>query len=183
MSTVDIVLLIMLGLGAVKGYLRGFIVELLSFLAFFIGLFLALELTIPVALNVFGETEYHDVIAVIVFIALFILLSMAIKAGAKALKKMVDVTLFGTLDNIAGAVAGVLKWAFVISIVFWVFESVGFDFEEKYANGSFIFPYIVGIGPMVFGWLSDIIPLIQDLMDGMDKMSRKETFITLNRIF
>ena len=151
MGTFDIILLIFLGLGAVKGYANGFIVEFLTFIAFFIGLFLALELTVPVSLSLFEGRDYFDVGAVIVFIALFILLSLAIKAGAKALKKVIDMTIFGSIDNLMGAFAGAIKWAFVLSVIFWVLDSVGFEIEERYAANAIIFPYIVGIGPTFFG--------------------------------
>lgn len=181
MGTLDIVLLILLGLGAVKGYLQGLIVEFFSFLAFFVGLFLALELTLPVANRFFGSSAYFEIIAVCVFIGLFILLSMAIKVGAKALKKVVDFTFFGTLDNLAGGIAGILKWAFIISIVFWVLDSVGFEFVERYADDSLIFPYIVPIGPKIFGWLSEILPFFKDLIDSMEGISRKgNSLVTSN---
>lgn len=179
MSTVDIALVILLGFGAVKGYLQGFIVELFSFLAFFIGLFLALELTVPVSVNLFGDSSYFEFAAIFVFIGLFILLSMLIKLGAKGLKKAVDITVFGTLDNLVGAFAGLLKVAFILSIVFWIFESVGTEFVNQYVDESTIFPYIVGIGPKVFGWLAEALPFIDDLIDSMEKMSdSKNTFMT-----
>ncbi|MEQ9468930.1 MAG: CvpA family protein [Ekhidna sp.] len=179
MGTFDIIILILLILGGVKGYQNGFIVELLSFLAFFIGLFLALELTVPVSVGLFGESSYFDVAAILVFFGLFLLLTLAIKAGAKALKNMVDMTIFGSLDNLVGAFAGAFKAAFIISIIFWVFESVGFDLIERYADDTFIFPYIVHIGPTVFGWLSEVIPFIRDLIDSMDQMPKgKDTYIT-----
>ncbi|MEQ8907329.1 CvpA family protein [Ekhidna sp.] len=180
MSTLDIILLVLLGVGAVKGYARGFIVETLSFLAFFIGLFLALELTIPVSTGLFGGTGYFEIAAILVFIGLFLLLSLAIKAGAKALKSMVDMTIFGSVDNLIGAFAGAFKWAFIFSILFWVFESVGVDLTERYAKDAIIFPYIVGIGPTVFGWLGEILPFIKDLIDSLDTLPKdKDTFMTL----
>lgn len=172
METLDIILLILLGLGAFKGYSRGFIVEIFSFVAFFIGLFLALELTVPVATGLFGKSDYFEVSAILVFIALFILLSLAIKAGAKALKNIIDMTLFGTLDNLVGAVAGAFKWAFVISIIFWVFDSVGFDLKDRYAQDAIIFPYIVDIGPTVFEWLGQVIPFIRDLIDSLENLPK-----------
>lgn len=180
MSTFDIIILILLGFGAVKGYMRGFIVEILSFVAFFIGLFLALELTVPVSTGLFGDTSYFEVAAVLVFIGLFVLLSLAIKAGAKALKNMIDMTIFGSVDNLVGAFAGLFKWAFIISIIFWVFESVGFDIANRYADNAIIFPYIVHIGPTVFEWLSEVIPFIRDLIDSMERLPKnKDTYMTL----
>lgn len=182
MSTADIILLACLVFGAVKGYANGFIVEFFSFVAFFVGLFVALELTIPVSIALFGATTYFQLMAVVVFISLFIVLSLAIKGGAKLLKNAIDMTLFGSVDNLAGAVAGMLKIAFVLSVVFWVFESVGFDFQERYAKEAVIFPYIVHIGPMIFDWLSLVIPFVRDLMDSMEDLpKKKDTFMTLVR--
>ena len=104
---------------------------------------------------------------------------MLIKTSAKGLKKAVDITVFGTLDNIVGGLAGILKWGFILSIVSWVLHSVGWDFESEYADDSIIFPYIRNIGPAIFGWLSEIMPFIQDLIDSMEKMPQsKDTYMT-----
>lgn len=179
MNTADIVILVILGFGAVKGYLHGFIVEVFSFLGFFIGLILALQLTIPVTAEFFSDSGFFDLISIGVFVALFILLSVGIRMGARILKKMIDVTLFGTIDNMVGAVAGLLKWAFLVSMIAWVFDSVGFEFQQNLVTNSLIFPYIVGIGPWIFGWLGDIIPFIHDLIDSMDSIKEsKDTYLT-----
>ena len=174
MNTLDIVILVILGFGAIKGYRRGFIVEFLSFLAFFLGLFLALELTIPTTKWLFGSSSYYQLASILTFIGLFILLSLAIKAGAKVFKGVVDTTIFGGLDDIIGALAGIIKWIFVLSIVIWVFDSVGFNIKDRYASDAVIFPYIVDIGPEVFRWLSKIMPFIQDLIDSLENASNKD---------
>ena len=165
---------------AFKGYSNGFIVELFSLLAFFIGLFLALELTIPVSLRFFGENSYFEVIAIVVFIGLFILLSYLIRVTAKMIKKAVDITPFGTLDNLVGAIAGAFKAALVISIILWVASSVGIDFQKSYAEGSVILPYIGAVGPAVFEAFGYLIPLFDDLIDTMDNIPKtKDTFISV----
>ncbi len=180
MSLFDIILLVLLGLGALKGFRNGFIVEIFSFLAFFIGLFIALEFTIPVTVSLFGSSSYFDLIAIVVFILLFVLLSFLIRLGAKSIKSVVDFTLLGTVDNFFGAVAGAFKSAFIISVIFWVIQSVGVDVIERYSDDTVIFPYIVGIGPTVFEWLSGLIPLIQDLMDTMDSLpTQKDSVLTM----
>lgn len=180
MGIFDIFVLILIALGAFKGYTNGFVVELFSLLAFFIGILLALQLTIPVTIRFFGDSNYFEVISILVFIGLFILLSFLIKAGAKLLKSAIDITPFGILDNIAGAVSGVLKLAVIISVVIWVSSSVGIDFQNAYAKESVIFPYIVDIGPSVFKAIGHLIPVIQDLIDSMDNIPKtKDTLISV----
>lgn len=170
MNKADIILLIILGFGAIKGFRQGFIVELFSFLAFFIGLFLALEFTIPVSIYLFGASDFFEIGTIFVFLGLFVLLIFGIRLAAKGLKKAMDITVFGTLDNLAGAAAGTLKMAFIVSIVYWVFDSVGVQFMNQYIDDSSIFPYIVDIGPNVFEWLGKAIPFIRDLIDSMEDM-------------
>ena len=170
MSTFDIIIIVFLILGAFKGYKQGLIVEVFSFIAFFLGLFLALEFTIPISMNLFESTSFFDVGAIIVFIALFILLSILIKAAAKAIKKMVDFTFLGTLDNILGSVAGLFKSAFIISVILWVFSSVGFDIVNRYVDDTMVLQYIVPLGPVVFEWASSVIPYVKDLIDTMENL-------------
>lgn len=153
--------------------------EVFSFIAFFVGLFLALELTIPVSNWLFGSTGFFEIGAILVFIVLFVLLTIAIKAAAKLVKSVIDITFFGILDNILGAVAGLFKWAFILSVVFWVFDSVGLDVISKYSADTIIFPYIVGIGPTVFELLSGLVPLIKDLIDSMENLPKKDSLLTL----
>jgi len=172
------VILGILAFGAIKGYLRGFIVEIFSFFGFFIGLVLALQLTLPITIRFFSESKYFDLIAVLVFIALFVLLGIGIKAGAKLIKKMVDLTLFGTLDNIVGAVTGIIKWAFLLSVLVWVFDSVGIDFEKRLSSST-VYSHIKQMGPVVFGWLGGFIPFIQDLVDMLKDIPKtKNSYLT-----
>ena len=180
MSTLDIILLILLITGAVKGYKNGFIIESFSFLAFFIGLFVALELTIPISLALFEGSSFFDLGAIGIFIALFVILTILVNASAKAFKKAIDMTLLGSVDNLFGAFAGIFKWVFVVSILIWVLDSVGFEIADRYAANTIILPYIVQVGPVIFGWIGEVIPFVQDLIDSMDQLpERGSTYMTV----
>ena len=179
MSTADIIILVILGFGAIKGFMNGFIVEVVSFFGFFIGLILALQFTIPVTTWLFAESSYLDFIAIGVFVGLFVLLTVGIKLGAKILKKMIDVTIFGTLDTLVGAVTGIVKWGFLISMLAWIFNSVGFEVQKSFLNESIIFPYLAKVGPAIFDWIGRLIPYIQDLIDSLDSIpSTKQEYLT-----
>ncbi len=165
MSVADWILTAILAVGAFKGFSRGFIVEVFSFFGFFIGLVVALHLTLPVTISFFSDSSYFAVIAIGVFIALVILLGIGIKAIAKLIKNVIDLTLLGAVDNFVGALTGVLKWAFLISILLWIFESVGVNLEQGLAADSTIMPFIIDLGPYLFGILGDFIPFVQDIID------------------
>ena len=179
MNIFDIIVLLLLGLGAIKGYQQGFIVEIFSLLAFFLGLFLALKLTIPISRSLFSSGSFFEMGAIITFILLFLLLTITIKVGAKAIKSFVHITFLGILDNLFGALVGSFKFAFIVSIVFWVLDSVGLDIVTEYMDDAIIFPYIVGVGPKIFEWLSTLLPFIRELIDSMESLPNdKNTMLT-----
>lgn len=165
MDIFDIVLLGILGIAAVKGYSKGLVVEVLTFAAFFIGLFFAMRLTNDISQIVFPEKGYKA----IVFVALLILVTYLVKQLAKLIKKGLDITLLGTLDNVAGAVAGIIKWAFVMSVVIWMFEKTGFYSFESKKETSAVLKYIYPIAPTIYGWLSENFPFINDLFENISK--------------
>ena len=101
------------------------------------------------------------------------------KVGAKALKRVIDVTFFGTIDNLVGALTGIFKWAFLVSILVWVFESIGFSIQRNFLQESIIFPYVVDIGPIAFTWLGTLVPIIQDLIDSLQSIpTSKRDYMT-----
>lgn len=167
MNFIDIIFLVLLAVSAFKGYSKGFVVEILSFIAFFVGLFVAIELTIPVAERFFSGSGSMQFVSVAVFIGLFIGVVIVINLIAKGLKKFLDLTLFGFLDNILGALAGMFKWVFVFSVLIWVFDSIGFRFPDAWMAESFFFPLVQQIGPTLFEWMGFVLPFIQDMIDSL----------------
>lgn len=173
MNYLDIFFIAVIAIGAVKGYMKGLVVEIFSFLAFFIGIFVAIKLTIPVANRFFDSDDYFQLITVAVFIGLFIAVILIINLIAKALKKVLDLTFLGLFDNVLGALAGVFKWTFIISVFFWVFDSIGLRLPDEQSDGSLIYPIVERLGPTVFAWVSNMLPFIQDMIDSLKNISDK----------
>jgi len=170
----DIVFMVIFVIAAVKGYTKGFILELFSFIAFFAGLFLAIKLTIPLANMYFDGSDYFYLITIGVFLAVLIGVIFGVNILGKVLKKGVHLTFLGLFDSILGIMASLLKWAFIISVVFWVMDSIGFGFIEDKAADSFVFPWIKNIGPAIFNWFASMLPFIQDMIDSMDDINKKQ---------
>jgi len=180
-SYFDIFLAVVFLLGAVKGYIKGLIVEIFSFLAFFVGLFISVELTVPISKAIFEGSSYFQIMTVGVFIALFIIIIVLINLGAKIIKKVIDLTFIGFFDNILGSLAAVFKWAFMISMVIWVLDSVGFSLPEAWITGSLFYGYVQDMGPLVFNWLGDLLPFIKDMIDSLENIgdNKLETYTFL----
>ncbi|MEQ8241210.1 MAG: CvpA family protein [Cyclobacteriaceae bacterium] len=182
MSYFDIFIGLIFLLGAIKGYIKGLIVEIFSFLAFFIGLFISIEMTIPISKAIFEGTAYYQALTVGVFIGLFIVVIILINLFAKIIKKAVDLTFIGFFDNLLGSLAAIFKWAFMISMIIWVMDSVGFSLPQEWTQGSIFYTYVQDLGPIVFNWLADMLPFMKDLIDSLENMgdSKMETYTFLN---
>ncbi len=174
MAWLDIIFLIIFGIGAIKGYSKGFIIEIFSFIAFFAGLFLAIELTLPLANIYFDGSDHFYVLTILVFVGVFIGVIFGVNLLARIIKKALDLTFLGFFDNLLGMVASVVKWAFIISVFFWVLDSIGFRLSESQMGDSIIYPWIKDIGPMIFNWVANILPFIRDMMDSMDDIGEKQ---------
>lgn len=174
MNYLDIFFIVVFIIGAIKGYIRGLIVEVFSFIAFFVGLFVAIRLTIPLANEFFANSEYFQMITIGVFFVLFLLVIIIINFLAKLIKKVVDFTFLGFFDNILGALAAVFKWAFIISVFFWVFDSIGLKLPNDIASDSQIYPYVKDLGPTAFEFVGRMLPFIEDMIDSLKNIGDKD---------
>ena len=82
----------------------------------------------------------------------------------EALKKFLDVTLLGKLDDAAGALLGAMKWAFAFSVLLWLMESAGVTLPVEYSSQSIIYPYLLDYGPVIIDWVSVILPYAKDVV-------------------
>jgi membrane protein required for colicin V production len=173
LSYLDIFFIVIFVIGAIKGYRKGFVVELFSFVGFFAGLFAAIELTIPIAQKFFINSDYFQLLTIAVFVVLFILVLIAITYLGIWLKKVIEVTFLGVFDNVLGALASILKWAFIFSVLIWVFDSIGVSLSKEIQEESMLYPIIEVIGPKGFHFLSQIMPFLKDMIDSLENISDK----------
>lgn len=177
MNFVDIFLLLILILGAVRGYSKGLIIELFSLLAFFIGLFVAIEFSGPVSAVFFGDSDFFTLAVIGAFILLFITTSMVINLLARFIKKGVDLVFLGWFDNLLGGVLGIVKWAFLISILILMVSAMGLNLPQKELNASRIYPYVEPVGRGAFRIMESILPSLHDFMDSVKGLKEKERFV------
>ena len=89
----DVIFLVLLIIGTYSGYKRGFILEVLGIIAIFAGLYGALKLLRFTLEIVIGYLPgYSSILPFMIFIALFILIIIAINILGRILKKFIDAT-------------------------------------------------------------------------------------------
>ncbi len=165
MNYLDLFLICVLSFSAYKGYQKGLLVALFSLMAFFLGLFMAIKFTAPISVKFFSESIYFEWIAIAIFITIFVILIFGIHLLSRALKTILDFTPFGILDNILGAALNIFKISFVLSILFWVSDSLGIKFSTEYTDNSIILAYIISFAPKSFELIGSFIPYFKDIFD------------------
>lgn len=99
----------------------------------------------------------------VAFILIFVGIVLLVNLIGKLLKKVLDMTLLGSLDAFAGGLVGLLKWTFGVSIILWLTTNVGLLIPTQYINDSLLYPYIVNVAPTVIEYVAIIWPLAEDL--------------------
>ncbi len=108
------------------------------------------------------------------FMLVFVGTIWAVYALGKLIKKTLSLTPFGTFDNFAGAILGLAKWAFGLSMIIWLLQSFQFTLPEKLVSNSYIFPILEGFAPMVVSMVAKFLPFAGDLFFNIKDMFQEE---------
>ncbi len=168
MKTLDILLLIPLIFGAYLGYKKGLLLEIVSLVAFLlaiVGAFKLLDFGIELLKPYFEK--WDTALPIIAFILLFIAILLIVNLAGKIVKKVLDMTLLGGLDNFAGAVLGLIKWAFGVSLILWLAESINISISAEMAEGTYIYPTLASFAPYLLDLFSAYLPFIQEVFDSL----------------
>lgn len=130
MNLLDIIFLVPLAWFAYKGFQKGFIIELCSLIALILGIYFAINFSnyaSDLLVNNFDIGEKY--LSISAFVITFIAIVVGVFFIGKILEKFIDVLMLGFINHIAGAAFGILKAAFLISIILWIINS--FDFTNS----------------------------------------------------
>ncbi|ELR71389.1 hypothetical protein C900_02730 [Fulvivirga imtechensis AK7] len=171
MSTIDIILIIPIIYGAYRGFKKGFLLEIIAIVAFILAVIGGFKL-LHWGMDLLDQ--YFDisgqVLPYIAFVLIFIGIILLINLLGKGLKKIIDLTILGAADNIAGAVLSATKWAFGLSVILWLSATFDIGIPEEWKEGSILYPYLMPFAPAVVDFFSAIIPFAHDLFDTLKEM-------------
>jgi membrane protein required for colicin V production len=163
---IDIIILIILALGAYEGYKKGLLMTIVGLIAFVFAIMLGVYFMEPVS-KMLAERldELTFAFPVIAFFIVFIITLLIVNIAGWILKKMMNMILLGSVDSIAGAILGIVKSAFFISLFMWL--SLGFDLKmpREWRSKSEFLQYIEPLAPSVIWVLEPLIPKIKDLQE------------------
>lgn len=118
MATIDWVIIILLALGAVSGFMKGFFKQLAALVGLIAGLLVARALFAglgeQLAVAVGTSVTFGQILA---FLLIGLIVPLGLSLLASALTKIVDMAGLGFINRFLGAVFGAIKYALVISLV------------------------------------------------------------------
>lgn len=162
----DIILIIFLAIGAYEGFKEGLFVGLISFVAFVVALMLAFHL-MHWGAGMLSEQlkDSSFMFPFVAFLLIFFGALLIVRGLAFLVKKSLDITILGTLDDVAGGFLGVFKGLLMLSFFIWVIESFEFSFLSDWTENSKTYGFVQPVAPWIISWIGPIAPIFQDTID------------------
>ena len=154
----DVVISIFLLWSAYRGVTKGFLIMAASLAALVLGVWGAIRfsgLTADFLVEQFGwGTKYLTLIS---FALTFVGIVVLVHFLARAVSKLVKAVALGFIDRIAGLLFGVLKTAFIISIILVVINSIDRRvpfIPDEHKENSLLYQPLSKLAPAIFPYLN-----------------------------
>ncbi len=165
---IDLIVFVLLLLALFKGLRKGFIVAIFSFIAAIIGLAAALKLSALAAAYIGSSVSISDRwLPVVAFLAVFFIVVLLVRLGAKAIEGVVRVAMLGWLNRLGGFVFYALLYIFVFSIILFYASEVGFVKKET-IDASLTYHLIQPLGPKVIAGLGVVVPIFKNMFTELE---------------
>lgn len=171
MSGADIAILGILLVAGYSGYKKGLILELIGIVAFvlaIIGGFKLLQLGMDFLSKMYDG--FGNFLPFVAFLALFVLILMLVNLLGKFIKGVVHLTPFGLVDNLGGALIGIVKGTLALSILLWVMTSLNFNLPEGLTKNSSLLPIVSGFAGKASDFISSIFPSFKDFIKTLEEL-------------
>jgi len=125
MNYIDIILGILLLWGLIRGLMKGFFVSMASLVALVGGIYVAIHFSYVVGGYLEKFVDWQEgVMKLVAFAITFVLVVLLISLSGKLLTKLADYAALGIINKFLGAAFGLLKFAFIASVVLMFVDAV-----------------------------------------------------------
>ncbi len=163
--------MVLFAVGAFFGYKRGLILELISIAAFILAIYGGFKL-LHIGMDYVSKVYdgFGTLLPFVAFLVLFVLIIMVVNVVGKILKKIIDWTPLGFVDNVAGAFIGVLKWAIAVSIFIWVISVLNLDFDTSAFKNSKVLSFTNKILDQTINFVGTVFPSFKDFISTIKEL-------------
>ncbi|MDR0659134.1 MAG: CvpA family protein [Mediterranea sp.] len=126
MGLIDIVILAIVGIGAFRGFLRGFIYQLASIAGWIAGFLAARALYLIVAekLALYIHDASVTTLRVVTFVAVWVIIPLLFTLAATFFTRVAKKLSLGTLNRLLGLLFGAAKWILIVGLLINVLDSL-----------------------------------------------------------
>ena len=165
MNLLDIILLVLLIPGTIRGISKGFLEQAISLVGVVLAVYLAYHFSEPVCvwldkyINV-SETVLH----VIGFAVMLLGVRMAVMIVAKLFTRVADMASLGWFNRVLGFIFSLAVSAVIISVLIILFDTVNTKFElvkTPVLNDSVLYGHLRDLGYWIFPYLKELLTLGQ----------------------
>ena len=154
----DFIIAIFLLWSAYRGITKGFLIMAASLAALILGVWGAIRfshLTAALLISSFGvQTKY---LALISFALTFVIIVILVHLLSRALDKLVKAVALGIVNRLAGLLFGILKTAFLISILLVILNGINNRvpfIPEEHKENSLLYQPLSRLAPAIFPFLN-----------------------------
>lgn len=150
----DLIIIVVLAWSAYRGFSKGLISSAASLIALLLGVWGAIKFSNITAGYLVNWIQVDErVMSVIAFAATFVLIVVGVHFIAKAIEGLANAVALGIVNKVFGAAFGVLKTAFIISVVLVVLNAadsrIGF-LGPGFKDESMFYDPIARFAPAIF---------------------------------
>lgn len=125
MTTIDIIILIIIGIGILLGLMKGALKQLAGLLGLVVGLLAAKALYATAAEQVFSRvTDNMTLAQAMAFLAIWVIVPLLFWGVACLMTKAMDAVCLGWINRLLGGVLGGVVHALVVSLLICVLEHI-----------------------------------------------------------
>ncbi len=150
----DIILIVPLAWFTYKGFSKGLIIELATLIALLLGVYIASNFSFYTADYLRDQFDFHSkYMSIISFTITFIGVVVLVMLFGKSLEKVVNLFMLSFVNKLAGAVFGMLKIAFFLSVIIFILTTFGIEenvIDNEIQEKSYLYNPVKSIAPVVF---------------------------------
>ena len=171
--TIDVLLLCIVVLGALRGFFRGLILALFTFVAYLVGLAAAMKFSHAAAValepTIHAGTRWMPLIA---FLLVFIGVVILVRWLGLMLQKAVEGLMLGWINRLGGMLFYIVLYVTIYSVLLFYLVKMQLIAPETLRR-SVTYPYLSQIAPKMIGALAFLLPWFKDIFERLDKFFDK----------
>ena len=165
MNLLDIILLILLIPGIIRGISKGFLEQVVSLAGIVLSVYMAYHFSEPVCTWLAQYITVSDtVLRVIGFAVMLVGVLIIVMFFAKLLTKVADMASLGWINKVLGFVFSLAVSALILSILIILFDTINTKFElvkSPVLTDSVLYGHLKDLGYLIFPYLKQLLTLGQ----------------------